>query len=447
MSTTTNSGVWLCFLGVLTLVVVAGLARFGISGDGVVLVPLSGLFFTLAASRRIVRRRPDEDWAGRLLVVGFVAKLLAAYLRYYTLTVTYNSAGDATDYDKYGREFAKAWSTGTAVPVLRDLHETNFVRWFTGVVYYLFGSNLLTGTFVFALLALIGSYLWYRATADAVPIIDKKLYLCFVLFAPSIAFWPAEVGKEALMQFGLGVVAFATALLLQQRLFPALLVGFGGGWLLWIVRPHLLAFVTIAAGAAYLAGRVRRTDGRRAGFLTRPIGIVLIAFLAAFAVGQGAKFLGIQSLSASSIQAELDQTTAQSAQGGSSFDNGGHSLNPINYPRDAVTVLLRPFPWETSGGLQLLASLEGTALAALLMLRFSSLRRGFARSREHPFLMFTWVLTGLYCIAFSSFANFGLLVRERSLVLPAVCVVLCVKAVEEPSRPSPHTPVGSRRRA
>ncbi len=122
------------------------------------------------------------------------------------------------------------------------------MRWFTGVVYYVFGSKLLTGTFVFALLAVAGSYLWYRATADAVPFVNRKLYLGFVLFAPSILFWPAIVGKEALMQFALGVLAFGVALLLRQRLFVGLAVSGGAGWLIWVVRPHLLALVADRGG-------------------------------------------------------------------------------------------------------------------------------------------------------------------------------------------------------
>ena len=123
------------------------------------------------------------------------------------------------------------------------------MRWFTGVVYYLFGTNMIAGFFVFGLLAVIGSYFWYRATVDAVPRLDKRLYLALVLFAPSVAFWPSSIGKESLMQLGMGTVALATSRLLRHRLASAAVLGFAGGWLLWVVRPHLLALVTLAAGA------------------------------------------------------------------------------------------------------------------------------------------------------------------------------------------------------
>jgi hypothetical protein len=312
------------------------------------------------------------------------------------------------------------------------------------LVYYLFGTNMVAGFFVFGLLAVIGSYLWYRATVEAVPRIDKRLYLGLVLFAPSVAFWPSSIGKESLMQLGIGVVGLGTAHLLHQRLAKGLVIGVAGGWLLWVVRPHLLALVTLAAGCAYAVGRVRGNGGAMRSLLSRPVGLLAVALLAAFTVSQGAEFLGIEDFSLSSIEAELDEQTERSAQGGSQFDNGDNSLNPINLPRGAVTVLLRPFPWETESSLQLLSSLESAALAVLIAARLPSMRTALTQARSTPFLLYCWVLVVLYAATFSSFANFGLLVRQRSLVLPALFVLLAVHAtVTARAAPPRRVPVAA----
>ncbi len=419
-----RSGVAFFALGAAVLVGIAVGTQLGTTGEAIALVPIAGLLLTLAVIRRVARRRPDEAWTGRWLLLGFFAKLSAVIIYNHI----YKGKGDQVGYDAYGRRFAKAWLTGGAAPKLPNRSGTNFLRWITGVIYYVFGSNLLTGALVFGLLAFAGSYLWWRATVDAVPSVNPKLYLVFVLFAPSILFWPATVGKEALMQFGLGVLALGVSFIVRQRLVPGFLLSAGGGWLVWAVRPHLLALVAVAAGAAYLAGRVRKDGKERAGLLGRPIGVIIIAFLVAFTIGQGANFLGIKSLSFNSIQQELDQESATTTNGNSSFHKStGNSLNPTQWPTDAVTVFLRPFPWEIDSGLQITASMESVLLAILLVVRFKSLRIAFTRSRESPFLMFCWVLSGLYAIAFSSFSNFGLLVRERSLVLPALLVLLSVE--------------------
>ena len=235
------------------------------------LVPVAGMLLAVAASRRIARLHPDEAWVGRWLVLAVVVKLARLVLPLPHDRQRLRRRRDATGYDQYGRRFAAAWLDGGNAPDLTDLRQTNFLRWFTGVVYYLFGSNMVAGFFVFGLLALVGSYLWYRATVDAVPQVDKRLYLALVLFAPSVAFWPSSIGKESLMQLGIGTVALATAYLLRQRLARAAVIGFAGGWLLWVVRPHLLALVTLAAGCAYVGGRVRASGGPMRSLMARPV--------------------------------------------------------------------------------------------------------------------------------------------------------------------------------
>jgi hypothetical protein len=143
-------------------------------------------------------------------------------------------------------------------------------------------------------------------------------------------------------------------------------------------------------------------------------------------VSAGANSLGLASLSLGSVQAELDATTVSTGQGHSAFNNGGNSLSPLHLPQGMVTVLLRPFPWEAPGSLQSLASLEGVALAAFIVLRRKSLAVSLRHLRTVPFLFYCWVVTILYALTFQAFANFGLLDRQRSLVLPALYVLLCL---------------------
>ncbi|HEX2562764.1 MAG TPA: nucleotidyltransferase family protein [Acidimicrobiales bacterium] len=422
-----RSGLAFGIVGAALLTIAAVGSQLGRDNLGVVLVPLAGLLLASAASLRIARVRPDEAWVGRWLVLAVIVKIGASYYRYHTAFNTYGGVADASGYDEYGRQFARAWLNGGAAPELENLRQLNFMRWFTGVVYYVFGTNMITGFFVFGLLAVIGSYFWYRATVDAVPRVDKRLYLALVMFAPSIAFWPSSIGKESLMQLGLGTVALATARLLHHRLARAAVLGFAGGWLLWVVRPHLLALATLAAGGAYAAGRVRGKGGAMRSLMARPVGLLAVVLLMAFTVSQATKFLGIEDLSLSSIEAELDENTERTSIGGSEYHHGGNSLNPLRLPEGAATVLLRPFPWETESSLQLVSSLESVLLVGLIVARLGSLRAALTRARTTPFLLYCWILVILYAATFSSIANFGLLVRQRALVLPALYTLISVR--------------------
>ena len=426
--------------GAALLTVAAVGSQIGSNDLGVVLVPLAGLLLAGAASRRIARLRPDEAWVGRWLVLAVVVKIGASYYRYHTAFNSYGGVADASGYDEWGRALARAWLDGGSAPELPNLREFNFIRWFTGVVYYGFGTNMVAGFFVFGLLAVVGSYLWYRATADAVPGVNKRLYLALVLFAPSVAFWPSSIGKESLMQLGVGTVALATAHLLNHRLARAAVMGFAGGWLLWVVRPHLVALVTLAGGCAYAGGRVRGRGGAMRSLMARPVGLLAVVLVAAFTVSQATEFLGMEDLSLTSIEAELDENTERTSMGGSEFEHGGNSLNPLRLPEGAVTVLLRPFPWETDSNLQLLSSLESALLAGLIVARLRSIRTALTRARSTPFLLYCWTLVILYAATFSSIANFGLLVRQRSLVLPALYVLISVRPDTAAPRSAPTRP-------
>jgi hypothetical protein len=162
--------------------------------------------------------------------------------------------------------------------------------------------------------------------------------------------------------------------------------------------------------------------------MTRPVGLLAVALVLAFSVSQATKFLGMEDLSLSSIEAELDENTERTSLGGSQFNNDGNSLNPLRLPEGAVTVLLRPFPWETESSLQLLSSLESALLIGLIVARLSSVRAALRRARSTPFLLYCWTFVILYAATFSSIANFGLLVRQRSLVMPALFALISVQA-------------------
>jgi hypothetical protein len=395
-----------------------------------VLVPLFGFLATVAAAKWLSARHPDEPWIARFLVIAVLVKEFASILRYRTLVNSYGEVGDASVYDEAGRRFANFWlhNANAVRPQLDNIRQTNFMRWFTGVVYYLFGTDMIAGFMVFGLIAFVGSYLWYRATVEAVPFLDRRLYFLIMMFVPSILFWPSSIGKEALMQFAIGSAALGTAHIFNGKIVRGVLVAIPGAWLMSVVRAHLLGLVALAAAAAFVIGRSpRKAQASTAtSSLVKPLGMVVVVFIAAFAVSAGANSLGLPSLSLSSVQAELDATSVSTATGNSSFDNGGGSLSPLKLPQGVVTVLLRPFPWEVDSSLQILASLEGVALAAFIFWRRKSLAISLRHVRTVPFLLYCWILTVLYSVTFSAFANFGLLTRQRALVLPALYVLLCL---------------------
>ncbi len=76
---------------------------------------------------------------------------------------------------------------------------TAFVEGLTGYVYFLIGSSLLGGFFVFSWLGFWGLLLFQRAFATALPDADCAATPCSSCSCPSLLFWPSSIGKEAWM--------------------------------------------------------------------------------------------------------------------------------------------------------------------------------------------------------------------------------------------------------
>ena len=130
----------------------------------------------------------------------------------------------------------------------------------------------------------------------------------------------------------------------------------------------------------------------------------------------------------------LDETETQSSQGGSEFEN--ERAVDRRLPLATGTILFRPYLWEASGTGQLLTALEGAVLLALIIHARHELIRPREAFRE-PYLMFALVFTIAFIIGFSSVANFGILVRQRTQLFPIFLVLLSMKRSGPPPAPAP----------
>jgi hypothetical protein len=71
-------------------------------------------------------------------------------------------------------------------------------------------------------------------------------------------------------------------------------------------------------------------------------------------------------------------------------------------------------------------ALEGTFLLVLSIVRIRWLFAALKSIRRQPYVAFALLYTGMFVVAFSSIANFGLLARERVQLLPLYLVLFTV---------------------
>jgi hypothetical protein len=372
------------------------------------------------------------------MLVGFAAKLVGCGVRYWVAFDVYGGAADAAHYHDYARVAAgKVWSGDNNLgSVLLGAAGTRFVERFTGLMYTLFGSSKLAGFVLFGWLAFWGTALVVKGACIAVPGLAMRRYAWLCALAPSLVYWPSSIGKEAMMAAALGVATYGFARLLARQGFlaPVLYATFG---LLVAsqVRPHMAGVWLAGMFPALLValGRSLRLDtrapGRRGTELVSLLAVLAVAAVALVFVGQFAlRFLkpGAEDAPVTEgITAILEETTRRSGTGGSNFAAPVIS-GPQDWPVAVLRTLTRPLPHEARGLFQLLSAAEIAALLALCSLswrRILALLRAFLTIPFVAFAMTTLFVAGL---AYASFANLGILTRQKSLVFPLLLLIPCL---------------------
>ena len=140
------------------------------------------------------------------------------------------------------------------------------------------------------------------------------------------------------------------------------------------------------------------------------------------------RFLQEGGIDTSGVSSTLTDVQSQTGEGGSEF---APSIldSPIRAPVAFITVLFRPFFAEAHNLQSLLAAVEGTALFVLCLLRARWIWAAVKSLRRQPYVVFCLVYSVLFIVAYSSYANFGLLTRQRVQLYPLFLVLISIPPV------------------
>ena len=355
-----------------------------------------------------------ENFLLRVLVCGLFFKLGFSILRLWVSFNVYGGVADVSGYHSSGIVIAqhlRQLEFDQIVPFLQL--GTNFIKFFTGVVYSVIGPTIYGGYFIYASLAFLGSYYFYRTFRVAFPNGNKRLYAILVFFLPSILFWPNGISKDALIFLCIGLFAYGGAQLTQDRLrgLVPLTLGLLGTL---CIRPHIAAMLALSFVFAIL---FRGVGKRSISFITFVIGIIAIGGVVWFLLPRAMVYVGMEEFSPEGILSTLQIRQNLTYQGGSAFQVGDIS-DPLTFPMTMSTILFRPFPWEAHNLQALIQSLEGVLLMGLILWRIKSLGKAVVSSISNIYLRYILVFIISFTIAFSVISNFGLLARQRAMVLP-----------------------------
>ena len=376
----------------------------------------------------------------QLLVAALLLKLFGSLVRYWVSVAIYDSNADAFEYHRVGVELAMRFRAGNFDTGLASLSGTDFISFFTGIVYTITGPSIFAGFLLYSWLAFGGMFYLYRAFTIAIPDGNRRSYARLLFFMPSMLYWPSSIGKEAWMLFTLGLAAFGTARVLTGRPWRGIALAGLAMWLAAIVRAHVAGMVVLGLVVAYLFAR----PPRRLGALGPAVKLFALAALVVVAVGllgRTQSYLVEKGIDPQDgVTSVLAETQRRTNQGGSNFQAPSTGVSLAKLPFAAVTILFRPFPFEVHNAQAAITALESSLLLCLTLARRRAIWHAVRHLRRWPYVAFILVYSALFVVAFSSIANFGILARERTQLLPFFLVLLAVPA----SRPRPTaTPAAS----
>jgi hypothetical protein len=406
---------------------------------GVILLVISVPVFSWMGKR--------EEWPrmAAWLTLALIAKFLFSLVRYFVIFRVYKGEGDAGIYVEAAAELAKRMRLGLPLHPLD--HRINsfpvasqYMGDITGIIFYLTGASKYATFMIYGWFCFIGQLLACQALKIAVPEARYRRYVLLVLFLPSLLFWPSSAGKEAVMVLCFGLCALGAAMLLGPK---ANLWGFlpflAGCWAAFMIRPHIAVMALAALAAAFGIGAVLGKDadgattGKKASSRAmRIVGLVVMLAIFAGASSQLGRLLGGEDTTGGGGESAtelLEKTAEQSSIGNSAFTPPMVS-NPVKVPWGLVSVLFRPFPWEASGG-SLIAAAESALLGALFVLSAGRLLTLWTLLRRRSYLVFVLAFAIEFAIGFSYIGNFGILARQRVMMLPAVLVLLALPTRKE----------------
>jgi hypothetical protein len=410
----------------LTLAMLAWSWLIGTNAVGVALIEIPLLMLlTTPLFMRESRAETRFDLGG-LLALGLIVRFAAAYYRF-------THASDGATYHLIGTKLAESYrhfdfgaDTGYPIP------GTGGMRMITGLVEVFTNANSFATFLVFSWLGFFGCYLFYRAFVMAVPNADHHRYAILVMLWPTLVFWPSSIGKDCWLLFTLGIASYGAARVYLRR---------PGGYTLFViglvlgalVRPHMSLMLAIAFGVGLLVGR--RTD--RPGSITpsalgKVAGLVVLLALGGYLTTKTADLLNTQDIN---VDSALTLNATRTDQGGSSF-SAANPQNPIGYVQSAVTVLFRPFPIEAHGMESLATSIEALGLLVLAILSWKRLKSIPRRIRPEPYVTVAIAYIFMFFFAFGTIGNFGILARERSMMMPYVFVLLSLTVLAPKAKPT-----------
>ena len=365
--------------------------------------------------------RPRFRPVARLVMLGFLLRVVGSLARYYVLYDFYGGVGDAGRYFAAGRNISRQiWAFDFSfingmLSLGRPLRGTQFVEVFSGFVQSLIGPTI-RGEFLFmALLGYGGLLLIAASFIEGQSLQQARAYLVWICVWPSLWFWPSTIGKEALILFATGLAVYGYSGRSGRMRWIPLALGLS---LALAIRPHYALLIAVSLAAAYWLTIGRRWTPRTT------LQAAASAVLAVWMLGQSLAQLGLADADLEGIREFVQYRADLTERGGSNIGSAtGYGL--FSTPMAFVNILFRPFLWEAHNALAAASALEIAAFWIVVWRRRLPLRIALRYWRSDRLLRLAIPLTLMYILMIGlTFGNLGIISRQRAIIFPFLFLLL-----------------------
>ena len=399
---------------------------------GFVIIFTIGLVLTLGPGSSRFPRRVAE-----VLVAGVITHAIGTLLRYWVLYGFYDG-GDAGRYYRLGLDCARQiWSMDFSFLDAKyweyaKLWGTQAVIFFSGFVLSLMGPSKIGEFLFFSFISMAGLLFFCRAFGVNYPHADTRNYARWILFWPSLCFWPSSAGKDSLILLAAALVVYGYAGSSKRILWFSLLLGL---LIASCVRPQVAGVLMVAIAVAHWVSPTKKWTAMH--FLQ---GFLLMVVLA-LVLQQGLSSLGMSGFDSDDLRGYIGKASNKSMRGGSAITTPG--LSVLGLPLAVVNVLFRPFPWEAGSILSAAACVEILLFWLMVIVRRRRIMAVMMEWRNTKLLRVAVPLTILYVVLLGlAIGNLGIIARQRIHVMPLLLIWLEALPLPVTSR----QPVVERRR-
>ena len=353
------------------------------------------------------------------LIAGAAMRILGVWARHFMIFDLYDGGSDAVGYFEAGQVIAEHFRSfdfsiiGSGRWGDREWG-TQSIRYASGLVLTFIGPSMRGAFLVFSLAAFIGLactvVAYGRMTSGA-----ATRRAAFVLFFwPTLWFWPSSIGKEAVLLLAVGLVTLGYVGRHGRIRWVPMIAGLA---LALVIRPHVAGVLAVSTCVAEWTS-ARWTP-------QRVIQSILTGTLTIWLLMKAFGLLGLESVDYGSIESFMLHSAGQSNQGGSAFDRTDSPL--IAVPMAFVNILFRPFMTEANSGMALVSSIEMMIFWGLVILNVRNIPTTIRMWGTNRFVRFAVPFMLLYILMIGlTFQNLGIIARQRTLVMPALLLILAV---------------------